>query len=162
MSPGPTTVDKDFKVKNGLNVANTGTFGGTVTVATPTENAHATTKLYVDTAIAGISANVFPTESTAPVSPVDGQVYFDTVTQHLSIYSTDAADWIMIATFDDTANLRQHIHDTAIDGTGLITTVFQDAGAYDDVFSSTQIAGFYDSVEWLTSYDGGSPLDNFN
>ena len=156
------TVDKDFKVKNGLSVATTGTFGGVVTVATPTQNAHATTKLYVDTAIAGISANVFPTESTAPVSPVDGQVYFDTVTQHLSIYSTDAADWIMIATFDDTANLRQHIHDTAIDGTGLITTVFQDAGAYDDVFSSTQIAGFYDSVEWLTSYDGGSPLDNFN
>ena len=157
----PTT-DRDFKVKNGLNVATTGTFGGVVTVATPTQNAHATTKLYVDTAISGIVSNVLPTESTAPVSPVDGQVYFDTVTQHLSIYSTDAADWIMIATFDDTANLRQHIHDTAIDGTGLITTVFQDAGAYDDVFSSTQIAGFYDSVEWLTSYDGGSPLDNFN
>jgi len=156
------TTDKDFKVKNGLNVATTGIFGGTVTVATPTQNAHATTKLYVDTAISGIVSNVLPTESTAPVSPVDGQVYFDTVTQHLSIYSTDAADWIMIATFDDTANLRQHIHDTAIDGTGLITTVFQDAGAYDDVFSSTQIAGFYDSVEWLTSYDGGSPLDNFN
>ena len=155
----PTT-DRDFKVKNGLNVATTGTFGGTVTVATPTQNTHAATKLYVDT-VAG-NANVVPTESTAPVSPVDGQVYFDTVTQHLSIYSTDAADWIMIATFDDTANLRQHIHDTAIDGTGLITTVFQDAGAYDDVFSSTQIAGFYDSVEWLTSYDGGSPLDNFN
>jgi hypothetical protein len=156
------TTDKDFKVKNGLNVATTGTFGGVVTVATPTQNTHATTKLYVDTAVAGISANVFPTESTAPVSPVDGQVYFDTVTQHLSIYSTDAADWIMIATFDDTANLRQHIHNTAIDGTGLITTVFQDAGAYDDVFSSVQIAGFYDTVEWLTSYDGGSPLDNFN
>jgi len=154
------TVDKDFKVKNGLNVATTGTFGGVVTVATPTQNAHAATKLYVDT-VAG-NANVVPTESTAPVAPVDGQIYFDTVTQHLSIYSTDAADWIMIATFDDTANLRQHIHDTAIDGTGLITTVFQDAGAYDDVFSSTQIAGFYDSVEWLTSYDGGSPLDNFN
>ena len=156
------TVDKDFKVKNGLNVATTGIFGGTVTVATPTQNAHATTKLYVDTAISGIVSNVLPTESTAPVSPVDGQVYFDTVTRHLSIYSTDAADWIMIATFDDTANLRQHIHDTAIDGTGLITTVFQDAGAYDDVFSSAQIAGFYDTVEWLTSYDGGSPLDNFN
>jgi hypothetical protein len=162
MTPGSITVNKDFKVKNGLNVTDAGTFGGTVTVATPTQNAHATTKLYVDTAISGIVSNVLPTESTAPVSPVDGQVYFDTVTQHLSIYSTDAADWIMIATFDDTANLRQHIHDTAIDGTGLITTVFQDAGAYDDVFSSTQIAGFYDSVEWLTSYDGGSPLDNFN
>ena len=156
------TVDKDFKVKNGLNVATTGSFGGVVTVATPTQNAHAATKLYVDTAVAGITAGIIPTESSNPATPVDGQIYFDTVTQHLSIYSTDAAEWIMIATFDDTANLRQHIHDTAIDGTGLITTVFQDAGAYDDVFSSTQIAGFYDSVEWLTSYDGGSPLDNFN
>ena len=49
------TLNKDFKVKHGLNVAEGGTFGSTVTVATPTENAHATTKLYVDT-IAGSSA----------------------------------------------------------------------------------------------------------
>ncbi len=57
------TVDKDFKVKNGLNVATTGSFGGVVTVATPTQNAHATTKLYVDTAVAGASAGTIPTES---------------------------------------------------------------------------------------------------
>ena len=146
------TTDKDFKVKNGLNVATTGTFGGTVTVATPTQNTHAATKLYVDT-VAG-NANVVPTEATAPVSPVDGQLYFDTVTQHLSIYSTDAADWIMIATFDDTANLRQHIHNTAIDGTGLIVTTFQEAGFYDDIFSSSLDAGNYATVEWLTTSDG--------
>jgi len=42
------TVNKDFRVKHGLNVAEGGTFGSTVTVATPTENTHATTKLYVD------------------------------------------------------------------------------------------------------------------
>lgn len=154
------TVDKDFKVKNGLNVATTGTFGGVVTVATPTQNTHAATKLYVDT-VAG-NANVVPTESSNPATPVDGQIYFNTTTQHLMIYSTDAADWIMIATFDDSADLQQHIHDTAIDGTGLIVTTFQEAGFYDDIFSSSLDAGNYATVEWLTTSDGGSPIDNFN
>ena len=45
------TVNKDFRVKHGIAVAEGGTFGGTVTVATPTENTHAATKLYVDTAV---------------------------------------------------------------------------------------------------------------
>lgn len=156
------TVDKDFKVKNGLNVATTGTFGGVVTVATPTQNTHATTKLYVDTAIAGASAGVIPTESSNPATPVDGQIYFNTTTQHLSVYSTDAADWIMIATFADTADLQQHIHDTSIDGNGLITTTFLEAGFYYSIFSSSLDGGNYATTEWLVSYDGGSPVDNFN
>ena len=42
------TVNKDYRVKHGLAVAEGGTFGSPVTVATPTENTHATTKLYVD------------------------------------------------------------------------------------------------------------------
>jgi hypothetical protein len=155
------TVNKDFKVKHGLDVTQGGTFGGTVTVATPTLDTHAVTKLYVDNLI-GAATPIVPTESTAPTSPSDGQLWFDTVSRHLSIYSTDAADWIMIATFADTADLRQHIHDTAIDGTGLIVSVFQDAGFYDSIFTSTEIAGFYDSDYWNNSYDGGSPLDNFS
>lgn len=154
-----TTINKDFKVKNGLVVSLGGSFGGAVEVGTPTENAHAATKEYVDSRTGTV---IVPTETEAPVSPVDGQFYFDTTTRHLSVYSTDAAEWIMIATFDDTANLRQHIHDTAIDGTGLIVSVFQDAGFYDSVFSSTQIAGFYNTEYWISSYDGGNPLDNFN
>jgi hypothetical protein len=151
------TVNKDFKVKQGLDVTQGGTFGGTVTVATPTQNGHAATKLYVDSkgAIAAPAA-------TAPASPVNGQLWFDTVSRHISVYSTDAVDWIMIATFPDTADLRQHIHDTAIDGTGLIVSIFQDAGFYDSIFTSTEIAGFYDSDYWNNSYDGGSPLDNFS
>jgi hypothetical protein len=156
------TVDKDFKVKNGLNVATTGSFGGVVTVATPTQNTHAATKLYVDTAVAGASAGTIPTESSNPATPVDGQIYFNTTTQHLMIYSTDAGDWIMIATFDDSADLQQHIHDTSIDGNGLITTTFLEAGFYDDIFSSSLDAGNYATVEWLTTSDGGSPIDNFN
>jgi len=154
-----TTTNKDFKVKHGLDVTQGGTFGGTVTVGTPTENTHATTKLYVDSLV---GTPIVPTESTAPVSPADGQLWFDTVSRHLSIYSSDIADWIMIATFDDTATLQQHIHDTAIDGTGLITSIFQDGGFYDSIFSSQADSGFYDSTTWVSTNDGGSPTDNFN
>ena len=161
MTAGSTTYNRDFKVKHGLSVAEGGTFGQAVTVGTPTQNTHAATKLYVD-GLVGTGTPIVPTESTAPASPVDGQLWFDTVSRHLSIYSTDAADWIMIATFSDTADLRQHIHDTAIDGTGLIVSVFQDAGYYDSIFTSTEIAAFYDTTYWNNSYDGGSPLDNFS
>jgi hypothetical protein len=153
------TTNRDFKVKHGLSVAEGGTFGQAVTVGTPTLNTHAATKLYVDGLV---GTPIVPTESTAPANPADGQLWFDTVSRHLSIYSTDQADWIMIATFSDTADLRQHIHDTAIDGTGLIVSIFQDAGFYDSIFTSTEIAGFYDSEYWNNSYDGGSPIDNFN
>ena len=38
------TVNKDFKVKNGLQVAGTAVFGGTVQVATPVSDSDAATK----------------------------------------------------------------------------------------------------------------------
>jgi hypothetical protein len=153
------TTSKDFKVKNGLVVALGGTFGGTVEVGTPTENVHAATKEYVDGKFTSV---VIPTESEAPANPVDGQFYFDTVTRHLSVYSTDASEWIMIATFEDTYNLRQHIHDTSIDGNGLIVTVFQDAGFYDATFYATVDGGSYNTESWDQTFDGGIPIDNFN
>jgi len=151
------TTNKDFKVKNGLDVALGGSFGGTVTVGTPTQNTHATTKLYVDT-----KAPVAPAVATAPVSPVDGQLWFDTATQHLSIYSTEFVDWIKIATFSDTADLRQHIHDTSIGGNGLIVSIYQDAGYYDSIFSSSEDAGYYDFNAWAMEWNGGIAIDNFN
>jgi hypothetical protein len=153
------TIDKDFKVKNGLVVTLGGSFGQPVSVATPTLAAHAATKEYVDQ-MSGTYA--VPTYPEAPADPVNGQLYFDTTTKHMSIYSTATSEWIMIATFPDTADLRQHIHDTAIDGTGLIVTVFQDAGFYDAVFSSQIDAGFYDNQVWDQTFDGGTPTDNFN
>ncbi len=151
------TTNRDFKVKHGLSVAEGGTFGSPVTVGTPTENAHAATKLYVD------SKPVFvPAQSTEPTTPVDGQLWFDTNTKHLSIYSEDFEEWVMIATFEDTANLREHIHDTSIGGNGLIVSVYQDAGYYDAIFSSSQDAGYYDLNEWAMTWNGGIAIDNFN
>ena len=155
------TIDKDFKVKNGLSVALGGTFGSAVTVGTPSEIGHATTKFYVDDRFDNYIPLV-PVNATAPFNPTDGQLWFDTDTLHLSIYSATLGDWIMIATITDTSDMRQHIHDTSIDGSGLITVVFADTGFYDSIFTSEEIAGFYDSEAWTNSYDGGNPLDNFN
>lgn len=153
------TIDKDFKVKNGLVVALGGSFGGAVEVGTPTLAAHAATKDYVD---GKFGTFLVPTEANAPAEPQDGQMYFDTMTRHLSIYSSDTSSWIMIASFDDTANLKQHIHDTAIDGTGLIVTVFQDAGYYDTIFSAQADGGSYNNTIWTQVFDGGTATDNFN
>ena len=57
-----STIDKDFKVKHGLNVVGGGTFGAPVTVGSPTSPDHATTKDYVD----NISLNPGPTGPTGP------------------------------------------------------------------------------------------------
>ena len=153
------TIDKDFKVKNGLVVTLGGSFGQPVIVGEPTLAAHAATKEYVDERAGTVTV---PTLPEAPISPIDGEMYFDTTTRHVSIYSEDSSEWIMLATFADTADLRQHIHDTAIDGTGLIVTVFQDSGFYDAVPSSTMDAGFYNTTVWDQTFDGGNPTDNFN
>ena len=151
------TVDKDFKVKNGLNVALGGTFGGTVTVATPTENAHATTKLYVDDAVTNYAV---PQYNEPPQSAIEGQLYIDPVTKRVAFYLDSA--WITIATLDDTLELQQHIHDTAIDGTGLIVSIFKDAGYYNEAGSTPEDAGFYNTNSWAITWDGGIAIDNFN
>lgn len=150
------TVNKDFKVKHGLNVAEGGTFGGTVTVATPTENTHATTKLYVDTAAAGSSVTV---SATAPVSPSNGQLWFDTVTSRIYVYYSSV--WIPLATLADAEVLQEHIHDTAIGGTGQIATTFVDAGYYYDAGNLIS-AGFYNTDTFDATYNGGTSTEVYN
>ena len=151
------TVNKDFKVKHGLDVNQGGTFGGTVTVATPTENTHAATKLYVDSSLTNFK---FSTSSSAPATPVAGQAYVDSDTGRLTIYINSA--WVEFATITDSYDIRQHIHDTSIDGTGIVVSIFQDGGFYDTQFDSDQDAGYYDFNEWAMIWNGGVAIDNFN
>ena len=150
------TTDKDFKVKNGLNVATTGIFGGTVTVATPTLNTHAATKLYVDS-IAG-SAGV-TVSGTAPTSPSNGNLWFDTLTERIHVYY--GSQWVAIATLEDAEVLQDHIHNTAIDGSGLIVSTFVSGGAYNEPGVLVS-AGDYSTSSWENTYDGGFSTDNFN
>ena len=148
------TVNKDFKVKHGLNVAEGGTFGSPVTVATPTENTHAATKLYVDSKPLLVS-----TASSAPAGAVNGQLYVDTIENRLLFFYN--GQWNTLALLQDTLEIAQHIHDTAIGGTGLIVSTFVDAGLYDDA-AAEEDAGFYNTNSWAATYDGGIATEVFN
>jgi len=148
------TVDKDFKVKHGINVALGGTFGSTVTVATPTENAHAATKLYVDTAVGSPTIG-----TTKPANPVNGNLWFDTLTERVHVYYN--SEWVAIATLEDAEVLQDHIHDTAIDGSGLIVSTFISGGAYNEPGVLVS-AGMYNTSEFEETFDGGTAIDNFN
>ena len=107
------TVNKDFKVKNGLIVNGGGEFGGAVVVATPTLSTHAATKEYVDSLVSGMQVG-----ATAPSTPNNGDLWFDTVTERVNVYYSGS--WLTVANVEDTLNLPDHIHDTSIDGNGLI------------------------------------------
>jgi len=148
------TTNRDFKVKHGINVAQGGTFGGTVTVATPTENTHATTKLYVDTAVGSPTVG-----TTQPASPVNGNLWFDTLTERVHVYYN--SQWVAIATLEDAETLQDHIHDTSIDGTGLVVSTFISGGAYNEPGVLVS-AGLYNTASFEATYDGGFSTDNFN
>jgi hypothetical protein len=148
------TVDKDFKVKNGLVVVNGGSFGGTVTVATPTLGGHATTKDYVDSLPVSVPVDALP-----PVSPSNGDLWFDSVTERVHVYY--GSEWVAIATLADSEVLRDHIHDTSIDGTGLIVSTFVSGGSYDEPGVLVS-AGSYNTTVWESVWSGGDAIDNFN
>ena len=149
------TVDKDFKVKNGLAVANGGTFGGAVTVGTPTSASHAATKAYVDSVTGSMAVG-----TTAPSSPTNGTQWLDTATNRVNFYYDGS--WYTQATIDDTNNLPQHIHDTAIDGTGFIVSQFYEGGSFNSPLGIGLDAGGPSTTEWTVVFDGGSVVDNFN
>ena len=150
------TVNKDFKVKHGLDVNQGGTFGGTVTVATPTLSTHATTKAYVDSVAGSAGVTV---SGTAPESPSNGNLWFDTLTERVHVYY--GSEWVAIATLEDAETLTDHIHDTAIDGSGLIVSTFLSGGAYNEPGVLVS-AGLYNTASFEATYDGGTAIDNFN
>ena len=150
------TVNKDFKVKNGLAVVLGGSFGGTVTVATPTDPTHAATKAYVD---AAAGSGAIPVGSTFPVSPVEGQLFIDSLTKRIHMYLDSA--WTAVATLADAEVLQDHIHDTSIDGSGLIVSKFVSGGAYNEPGALVS-AGFYNTVVFEDTWVGGTAIDNFN
>ena len=152
-----STSNKDFRVKHGLSVTNGGSFGGAVTVGTPTLADHAVTLGYLEEQLADSSV---PVGSVAPSSPSNGEMWFDTLTQRLNVYY--GGSWLTIATIDDTLNIPQHIHDTAIDGSGLIVSTFTYGGSFNSPQGSPVDGGGPDTTEWTLVLDGGSAVDNFN
>lgn len=150
-----TTVNKDFKVKNGLQVTGDGVFGGTLTAATPTSSTHVATKAYVDALIGGM-----PVGATPPESPSNGDLWFDTLVQRINVYYDGS--WVTVATIDDTLTIPDHIHDTSIDGNGLIVTRFVDAGSFNQPQGTGVDGGDPSTIDFVDTYNGGIAVDNFN
>lgn len=150
------TSNKDFRVKNGIQVAGDGSFGGNLTAAAPTSDNHLTTKSYVD----GLLGNLNVPVGTAPENPEEGQIYFDSSSGRLAVYYNSV--WVAIATVADAEELPDHIHDTSIDGNGLIVTRFYDGGSAGDSVGDYVDAGTASTTSWETTWDGGTATDNFN
>lgn len=146
-------VEKDFKVKNGLQVALGGTFGGAVEVGNPTSSNHAATKEYIDL------RSIFVSD-TAPSTPINGSQWLDTTVSRVNFYYEGT--WYTAATMDDANVIHQHIHDTAIDGSGLVVSVFRDAGTPSDPQGTPAAAGDPTTDVFEDTFDAGTALDNFN
>lgn len=149
------TVEKDFKVKNGLLVSAGGSFGGSVVVADPTEAAHAATKSYVDS-VSGKTA----VGDTEPLSPSNGLQWFDTSINRLKIYYDGS--WFVQASYTDAISIPQHIHDTSIGGSGLVVSVFTEGGqnGNDPQVNYIDSGGAY-TMSWDSVLDGGSSTSNY-
>jgi hypothetical protein len=148
-------VDKDFKVKNGLQVTGDAVIGGTITAASPTESDHVATKSYVDALAAGIPVSDIP-----PENPDNGDLWFDTLVERINVYYE--GQWMTVATIDDTLTIPDHIHDTSIDGNGLIVTQFVSGGSFNDPQGTPIDGGAPDTIDFSDTYDGGIAVDNFN
>lgn len=149
------TVNKDFKVKNGLQVNGDVVIGGTVSAATPTASGHLATKDYVDALAGGI-----PVGATPPENPENGDLWFDTLVERVNVYYE--GQWMTIASIDDTLNIPDHIHDTSIDGNGFIVTTFVDGGSFNSPQGSGVDGGAPDTIDFANSFNGGIAIDNFN
>lgn len=151
------TVNKDFKVKNGIQVAEGGVFGGPIVASDPTDDTHVVTRGYLNAQASGVTV-----ASTAPESATSGKMWYDTVTKRINIYD-ETDGWLTVANIDDTINLPQHIHDTAIGGTGLITSTFREGGSVPQAPMSSGIdGGSPTSTDITLLFDGGTVADDFN
>ena len=150
------TTNRDFKVKHGLSVAEGGTFGQAVTVGTPTLTTHAATKEYVDAKELLVAQGV---NAPSAQDAVNGELFIDTQNNRLLFFYN--GQWNTTALLQDTIETPQHIHDTAIGGTGLIVSTFKDAGFYNEA-GAEEDAGFYNTNSWAATYDGGIATEVFN
>jgi hypothetical protein len=98
--------------------------------------------------------------TTPPSSPTNGTQWLDTLTNRVNFYYNGT--WYTQATIDDTQNLPQHIHDTAIDGTGFIVSRFYDGSTFNAPQGSGIDAGGPSTTTWTVVFDGGTVIDNFN
>lgn len=145
------TIDKDFKLKNGLVVGQGAVFGDTVTIPDPTADSHAATKSYVDN-IAGGSSSVLVSD-TAPESPSSGDFWLNSTSGSLNVFFSDS--WIALATKDENLlYVPNHIHD---ESTGELLSVLVSGGDPEtQTFETNLSGGNPESVVFVQTLDGGN------
>lgn len=150
------TLDKDFKVKNGLQVAGSGVFGGPVTAANPSNPNHLATKSYVDAISGGPSGGIFvgPEE---PDFAIDGAQWFDSSIRRLKIFY--GGEWFSLATSDDALVIIDHTHDPV---TGLLKNSFIYGGQPEDSNMPVVDGGSSFTTYWTQIFDGGMVLELFD
>lgn len=117
-----STINKDFKVKNGIQVAEGGTFGGPVVVGTPTSSSHATTKEYVD-ALAGKETYA---DYSPPQNVSNGATWLDMDSEQLKIYYGGV--WFVvgqISSYPEGGAPDQVAFESTVDGGSAYTTDFE-------------------------------------
>ena len=142
------TSSKDFKVKNGLQVANDGVFGGNLTAAAPVSDEHVATKSYVDTIASNIEF-AMPVGADAPSSPSNGDLWFNTEIKRLSVFY--AGQWISLSSLEDSASVPNHTHDE----NGNVSATFVDAGNIKEAYTLSVDAGLVSTTDWGETYNGG-------
>jgi hypothetical protein len=149
------TSNKDFRVKNGIQVAGDAVVAGTISASDPTADNHVVTKSYLDA-----NPATMPVSSAAPSSPSNGSLWFDTITERVNVYYGGV--WVTIATIADAEVLQDHIHDTSIEGNGLISTRFIEGGTVSEPQSLSVEAGSASTTDWDETWSGGIVVDQYN
>lgn len=109
------TEEKDFVLRNGLEVAESAIVGGNLSVEEVSSASHAASLGYLNLLTVHVS-------NEAPESLFSGKLWFDTSEDRLKFYHDEA--WVTVASKSDTDSIIDHIHDYAIDGTGRIVQEF--------------------------------------
>lgn len=109
------TTQRDFRIQDGLQVAESAIIDGNLSVDEVSEGSHAASLGYLQLLTVHVSTE-------APEALFSGKLWFDTSEQRLKFYHDEA--WVTVASKSDTDRIVDHIHDYAIDGTGRIVQVF--------------------------------------
>lgn len=133
-----TTNNKDFKVKNGIVVSEGGTFGGPVSVGTPTDPEHAVTLDY----LSGLSfTGSMAVSATPPSLPSSGDMWFDSSSGDTFVYYDSY--WIQIMSSTGPQGEQGPQGDPGADGVGIPS-----AGTSGQVLS--KVDGTDYNVQWST------------
>jgi hypothetical protein len=89
---------------------------------------------------------------TAPEDPENGNFWLDTTNNRLKVYIFGT--WTILSYFTDP--VRDHTHDTSINGNGMVIANFVDAnGPGAESFFVVADGGLPESTDWEFSYNGG-------